>query len=63
MVFAVLAQVLREMVDLLGEQRDLHFGGTGVPLVPLVRFDDFAFALSFEHMGPSGLPHYFFGVF
>src|SRR5438045_122541 len=46
MVVLVLAQVLREMVDPVREQRDLHPGGAGVVLVAPELRDDLALLLS-----------------
>ena len=47
-VVLVLLQVLGEVVDSLGEDRDLHFGRTGVALVNGVLFDD-GFFFCFQH--------------
>lgn len=48
-VVLVLAHVGGELVDALGEQRDLHLGGAGVPLVPGVFLDDRLSLLCGEH--------------
>jgi hypothetical protein len=44
-VLAVDAQMLRKVINALGEHGNLHFGGTGVRRVLMVLFDDFRFAL------------------
>ena len=40
-VLLVDLEVLVEVVDAAGEQRDLHLGGTGVALVTGIGLDDF----------------------
>jgi len=40
MIVFVLTQVLGQMVDTFGEQRDLHLGRTGVAVMLTVLFDD-----------------------
>ena len=42
-VFAMSAQMLSQMIDPGGEQRDLDFAGTGVLFVDFVFGDDFWF--------------------
>lgn len=42
-VVLVLLEVLVQVVDALGQQSDLHLGGTGVALVDRVLGDDFSF--------------------
>ena len=42
-VLAVVAQVLGEVFDACGEQRDLHFGGAGVVFVGTEFLDDRCF--------------------
>lgn len=42
-VFAVRAQVLGQVIDASGEQRDLDFGRTGILFVGFVFLDDFGF--------------------
>ena len=42
-VLAVRAQVISQVIDSGGEQRDLDFGGAGVLLVGFVFCDDFGF--------------------
>ena len=43
MILGVRAQVLGELVDALGEQRDLDLGGTGVAIGPAVLADQLFF--------------------
>src|SRR6266542_2487104 len=40
-----------EVADALAEERDLHFGGSGIAFVGLVRADDFGLAFLTEHDG------------
>jgi hypothetical protein len=43
MVLLMGIEMLTKRVDSLGDQRDLHFGRTGILLVDLIIFDDFLF--------------------
>ena len=47
MILLVEFEVLIEVVDALGEQRDLNLGRTGVTLVQGIRFDEFLFGLGY----------------
>src|ERR1700761_2084561 len=53
-IFALLAQVLGEVVDALGEQRDLDLGGPGVLLVCAELRGDLALALAGDGGHGSG---------
>ena len=52
MVLLVGRQVLVEVIDALGEQSNLHFGGTGVALVTGVFLDDLVLAILVHDCNP-----------
>src|SRR4029453_2539094 len=52
-VFRMRLEVLGEIADALAQERDLHFGGSGVALMGSVAADDFGLAVLAQH---DGLP-------
>jgi len=43
MVFLIVLEVLGQVIDALGQQRNLHIGRTGIPLVQLEILNRFRF--------------------
>ncbi len=60
MILAVEAKVLRDVVDLLGEQGNLNLGGAGVRFVVLETLDDLLFSLYREHSAGLAFPRAIF---